>query len=139
LLAVIFLLMSVDEIASIHELTIRPLRTYLDANGAFLFTWVIPGTLFVILIFVRMLRLLRALDTRTRYRFLSAGAVYVGGALGMEMVSGAYVSAGGDDAVFAVLTIIEELLEMLGILLFLHALVSYMTASVPNVILRFEN
>jgi hypothetical protein len=67
-----------------------------------------------------------------------AGAGYVGGALGMEMIGGAYASAYGYDAYYPVLTIVEETLEMLGILLFLHALLCYMTAHMPRVTLTFK-
>jgi hypothetical protein len=137
LLAATFLLLSLDEAASLHELSMPTLRRYLHTSGVFYFAWVIPGALFVLAVFLRMLKLLRDLDRQTRQRFLVAGAVYVAGALGMEMIGGAYTSASGGDFYYA-FAIVEETLEMVGILLFLHALLCYVTAHMPRVTLTFK-
>ena len=42
-LAFIFFLLSVDEIASFHERLIKPMRAMFGSQGFFFFAWVIPG------------------------------------------------------------------------------------------------
>ena len=68
-------------------------------------------------------RFLIHLPRRTCVLFLLAGAVYVGGALGMEMVAAVYdQSHGYENAVTASLSTVEETMEMLGLVLFNYAL-----------------
>ena len=72
------------------------------------------------------LRFLFHLPAQVRYLTVAAGCTYVAGALGME-VPGAYVRGGyGSDTIaYAVLTTIEETLEMFGAVLFLYAMAVY--------------
>ena len=139
LLAVVFVLMSLDELASIHEWSVGPLRTLLKAEGPFHFTWVVPGILFVVYVLFRLRRFLVGLDTSFRNRLLLAGALYMGGAVGLEMVGGAYLSRYERDAVYSALTIVEEFLEMIGILLLLRALLYYLRDHIMHIDLHFSS
>ena len=58
--------------------------------------------------------------------FIFSGAMYVIGALGFEMLEGlqAYVN-GKQNIIYTLIYTIEELLEMLAIVLFIYALLSY--------------
>jgi hypothetical protein len=127
-LALIFLCLSLDEAAEIHELWGPLLRSELDVKGFLYFAWVIPGGAFALIVFLFYLRFLAALPPRTRYLFLIAGIVYVGGAIGMETVGASVFFYSGleHSFMFAMMTTIEEFLEMLGILVFIYALLSYM-------------
>ena len=82
----------------------------------------------MILLAIGFLLFFRSLPAETRRQFPVAGAIFLGGAIGAEVIGGAYVSSerGGDDAVYRVITTVEELLEMLGIVVFLQALLSYL-------------
>jgi hypothetical protein len=52
--------------------------------------------------------------------------VFVFGALGMEMVGGAYFdSHGSQNVTYVALQTVEEILEMVGIIVFIHALAEY--------------
>jgi len=126
LLALAFLFLSVDETANLHEILIVPLRRRLGAQGLLYFAWVIPGAVLVGAFALAYVRFLLELDKRTRYLFLAAGAAYVGGALGMEMVGGACADWYGLESMryLAAMTV-EESLEMLGIVIFLYALFDY--------------
>jgi hypothetical protein len=126
-LALIFLGLSMDETASFHELTITPLRSALQAGGVLFFTWVVPGAVFLLAFVVTYLRFFLQLPPLTRRGFLIAGAIYVGGALGMELVGGYHAAAHGQfNLGFSILTTVEEFGEMLGIILFIRALLLYM-------------
>ncbi|MFQ5666749.1 MAG: hypothetical protein ACE5I7_09995 [Candidatus Binatia bacterium] len=126
-LAGIFLVLSLDEVAALHELTMRRLRDALHVSGVFYFAWVIPGMLVVLVVGALYVKFILGLDRETRRRVIVAAALYVAGALGMEMVSGAYASVYGvDTLVYATaLVTLEELLEMAGMSLFLYALLCY--------------
>ena len=123
-LAVIFVLMSFDEMVGMHEMLIEPLRRYLGAHGIFHYAWVIPACVFVAGFAIAYLRFVFVhLDSRTRWRFVAAGVIYVGAALGMEMVEGPIDETYGVASLPAQTAVtIEETVEMLGIVYFLYAL-----------------
>lgn len=128
-LAVIFFGLSFDEMVSIHEQWIVPVRSLLGISGGLLyFAWVIPATALLVLLAITLIPFLRSLPTSTRLQFLIAGMIFIAGTIGMEVVSGAYVSGGdrGDTIQYQMLTTVEELLEMIGIVLFLRAVLAYM-------------
>ena len=139
-LSIIFLFLSIDELASIHELLIEPLRTGLGTSGIFHFAWVIPYSGLVLLLGIKYLKFLTQLPAQTRRAFVLAGAIYIGGALGMEMVDGLYASLYGEqNFTYAFLTTIEETLEMLGIVVFLHALLTYLKRYVKTIQINISN
>lgn len=129
-LSIIFLYLSWDEAFSIHEQVIGPLRSAFNTSGFLYFAWVIPGSIFVLLCLLAFWGFLCALPKKTRRLFLMAGTIYVAGALGMEIINGYYVSLYGQQNIgYAILTTLEECFEMLGIAVFIYALLSYMSLS----------
>jgi len=133
-LGVLFLLLSMDEVAMIHEYPIDLLRERLHATGLLYYAWVIPGAAFVVLVFLGLLNFLRHLDRGVRFGFVAAGAVFVGGAIGIEMLSGLHASRFGEDNLgYALIITCEELCEMLGVVLFIHVLMGVLSASVSGI------
>jgi hypothetical protein len=138
LLSLIFLYLSIDEAVSIHEQAIEPLRSLLHAHGVLYYAWVIPGALFVLGVGLAYLKFLAHLPPRTRWLFVIAGAVFVGGALGIEMVEGAYEDfygeymTGARAMIYALILTAEELMEMAGIIIFIYALLDHLQASVQE-------
>jgi hypothetical protein len=66
------------------------------------------------------------LPRKIRGLFLLAALLYVGGALGLEMVSGVIVSQfGNHNIVFMFFTTIEETLEMTGVIVLIYGLLDY--------------
>lgn len=129
-LAVIFVYMSVDELASLHE-RLNGLAQF-DA-GVLHFGWVVPAGALVALLGIAYLPFLASLDARTRRRFLVAGALYVGGALLMELPLGLWAYREGDENLtYALIDFVEEVLEMTGATLFLLALVEHRAASMTG-------
>ena len=120
----VFAYLAVDEASTIHELLIVPIDRALDVGGFLSFGWVIPFGVLVLAFVAINLRLLRTLDGSTRRRFLIAGALYVAGAIGMEMIGGRWSDVHGfDNAVYRMLmTTPEETLEAAGLVLFVFAL-----------------
>ena len=133
-LSVIFFYLSVDESASIHELFILPLRETLGTSGIFYFAWIIPAGVIVVILALFYLKFLFRLPRMIRYLFLTAGVLYVGGALFGEAVGGYYTdSYGQENIIYAMITTIEESMEMVGLLVFLYALLSYVESTLASI------
>ena len=137
-LASLFCLLSLDEAASFHESLILPLQTHFGANGIFIFAWVIPGIFFVGAVGLAFLKFVLNLDRHTRNRFILSGSLFVGGALGMELVGGAFMDALGEEHIFYILAAAtEETLEMLGVTLFIIAILKHRETRVGEFRLSF--
>ena len=125
-LSLIFLYLSMDEAISLHERTIKPLRTGLQATGFLYSTWVLLGAAFVSIFLLIYLKFIGHLPRRTRLLFVLAGVMYVGGAVGIELIHGYYLESYGKDMIYALIATVEELLEMVGVVVFIYALFSYL-------------
>lgn len=80
MLGFIFLCLSVDEAAGVHELLIKPMRELLGgrASGIFYFAWVIPGMAFTLFLALVFFRFLLHLPTQTMLFFILAAVLYIG-------------------------------------------------------------
>ena len=126
LLAGIFLFLSADEAASVHEKVLRVMQSLHHFTGVFHFPWVIPGMLLVVCLGLYYARFLLHLPLRTGLLTVLAALIYLSGALGMEMVGGRYADLHGENNLnYALLTSIEEILEMSGIVLLIFALLDH--------------
>ncbi len=129
LLALLMLLLAIDEQVGLHERLTRPMRLLLgggagggEALGVFFYAWVIPGALIVAGVALAFARFLFALPSPTRDRLFLSGVVFVGGALGMELLGGKFYEAEGFASVgLMVVSTSEEAMEMFGITLFIRA------------------
>lgn len=137
-LASLFCLLSLDEAASFHESLILPLQKHFGANGIFFFAWVIPGVFFVGTVGLAFLKFVLNLDCQTRNRFIISGGLFVGGALGLEFVGGAFMDAFGEEHIFYILAAAtEETFEMLGVTLFIIAILKHLESRVGEFRLTF--
>ena len=112
-----FLLMSLDEVAGVHE----------TINSVIVMTWAIPGAFLALVLGLAFVPFLLQLPRRTALRFALAGAIYVGGAVGVEIFGNSLsVQNLRDTLQYDLATLVEEALEMLGVILFIHTLLLYM-------------
>jgi hypothetical protein len=126
LLGAVFVFLAVDEWFSLHEMLNRPVRDALQVGGPLYFAWVVPYAALTGLLALVLWRFVVALDPTTRRAFLVAGVVYVTGALLLEMIGGMlWLSAGMQSRLYFLETTAEETLEMLGIALFIRALLGH--------------
>ena len=126
ILSFIFLGLSLDEVFQWHEHLIG-LRTLLNATGVLYFTWILPIGFLVAIFLLSYRKFLFHLPVSTKKLFVAGCALYIGGAIGMEMPGGYVASTMGQENVaYLIVTTIEESLEMLGIVVFIHALMSYL-------------
>lgn len=119
-LSLVFVYLSVDELTALHEQTIAPLRSALDLGGVLTFAWVVLFAPVALLVGLVMLGWLRSLPPAAGRLVVLSGVVYVGGAVGMELVGSALYARGDLQTMTYALTVAgEEGLEMLGVLLLL--------------------
>jgi hypothetical protein len=138
-LSLIFLYLSLDEASTIHEATIVPLRHALRATGLFYYPWVLLGAAFALMVLIAYLRFLAHLPPPFRWLFPTAGAIYLSGAIGMEMLSGAYSSLRGqNNMTYSLYVLLEEFLEMAGIVTFISALLGYLGAQLRPLRIRVD-
>lgn len=130
LLSLIFLYIAFDEVTVVHEQIGMQIGTALGASGL-LRGWVAPALICVALIGLAYLRFLIDLPRRSRLLFVTAGVMYVFGALGMEVVGRWY---GTRDLVYGIIATIEEIFEMGGIIVFVYALLDYLECTVSQVL-----
>ena len=125
-LSAIFVFLSTDEMLAFHEKLIDPVGNALDTSGLLLYAWVIPYGLAGLVFLALYVPFLRRLPKSTARRFVFAGTLFVFGAIGMEMIGGTYFDRhGGQNVTYVAIQTVEETLEMVGIIVFIHALAEY--------------
>jgi hypothetical protein len=118
-LGVVFALASLDEAVELHE----GLGVLYAGSGALHFGWVIPGAAIALAVGLSFLGFLRRLPRIDRRRFVIAAALFLGGALGMELPLGLWTETHGDQNLgYGVIDWIEETLELAGSTFFVLAL-----------------
>ncbi|MEL6496334.1 MAG: hypothetical protein AAFQ41_14610 [Cyanobacteria bacterium J06623_7] len=138
-LSIIFIGLAIDEICSIHEVSIPILRTVIDSGGWLYFPWILPASILVIIFLFSFRKFIFNLPPKTRTLFVLAGAIYLAGAIGMEAVGGYIADTPGLYLhAYAIAATIEELLEMLGIIIFIHALLAYIQSQLSNLHLTYS-
>lgn len=127
-----FFYMALDEMNAMHEEWIEPVRGLIGGEefGIFYFTWVVPGLLVVLVLGVIFSRFLLRLPARTRRFMVLAGSLFVGGALGIEMIGGWYAENYSRETLgYDLLATVEESLEMAGVIVFIWTLLDHLSAT----------
>ena len=106
MLALGFLILSIDEVAGLHE----SFNTATDVN------WAIPGAVLVSVVGLMFIPFLLSLERRLAVLFVVSGTLYISGAIGVELLS---EDMDEDEMAYGFATAVEEGMEMLGALMFL--------------------
>lgn len=123
-LAVLFMLFSLDEIAYLHEaantLLSQLWSSYLQIG------WIIPGVISVFVAGLWFAPFLLNLPSKTKWLFIIAAFVYLSGALGLEVIDNFLMSEMDVQAApMLISNHFQDLLEMVGSSIFIYALLSY--------------
>ena len=122
-LSLLFGMVSFDEFYGLHERLSRVVDQTIGGSGVFHFAWVIPFGLLAVLGLGLLVPFLRSLGRRTLHLALASAALYLCGAVGMEMLAGLVVEEQGQQVfIYRLLTNLEEGLEVGGVLLFIYTL-----------------
>jgi hypothetical protein len=125
-LAIVFLLLSADESASIHEIMgIMMDKTSISVNWIY-YSWLIPGIFIALALFVFLIKFYLRLPRRYQILFGLSAALLFGGVFVMEFIDGfAATDSGPNTVIFELLVTVEESLEMVGVILFIYSLIDY--------------
>ena len=130
--AALLLVMSIDEIATLHErMAALPVVPGIGTRG-----WAGAGLVLVAIVGVRLVPWALTLDRALRRALVFGGVVFVAGAVGFEVLSGNRAATVGQDGLHWVLATIEEDLELLGVVIVLRALLGRLGTTGAAVRLR---
>jgi hypothetical protein len=144
-LGLVFLFLCLDEIISIHEevgvevqLRLLNQRGFGDLHGFFYYSWVIPYAVFFLAVALYFFKFVLSLPPKIRNLFILAGCIYVLGALGCELIGGFYIkNYPRNYSMIGLYVVIEEIFEMVGITIFVYALLLHVASLKIKV--DFEN
>lgn len=140
-LSILFILLSIDEVAGFHEMTIDPLvRTY-QLTGYMRFPWVILGLIFMTGFSLYFLQFLRALPKPYIRGFFCSCLIFLSGSIGLETISAKIfisLEQSPKDLIYNLVTTMEESCEMLGVIMFIIVLLSYIKSMRANINLSFK-
>ena len=95
----------------------------MDPQGFLSYPWIVVGLILSGVLGIAFLRFIVQLPRKTRALVVLAGLTYLGGALGMEMVAANFEELhGAENLGYFMISTTEELMEMLGVAVFLYAL-----------------
>ncbi len=125
-LSVIFLFLSIDEVASLHEDLSTYFGTAIQASGYFYYSWVIIAIPLVVILGIWLVPFFQKLPQSVLKIFVASAIMFLIGAVGLEMVAGKMAEEGGmENLTFNILSTLEEFLEMFGIVLFIYGIQLY--------------
>ena len=112
----------------------------MNTSGFLLYAWVIPYGFLTLLIGVIYLKFLLNLPNNYAFWFIGSGAIFVSGAIGFEMLGANETDKlNGSALVYSIYYSCEELLEMLGIAVFIYALLRYMSDDLKIITIRLRS
>jgi hypothetical protein len=143
ILAFTFLYLAVDEAGGIHELLNRPTKELLGnltAGTFYAAWWVIPGATIALVFGLSFLKFFLHLPSEIRLIVLLAAILYIGGAIGVELIGNLSVDRHGrENLTYNMIVTLEETLEMAGVITFARALLIYIETNYGEVRFRFEH
>lgn len=130
-LSLIFLFLGLDEIFTIHERMSSNIFD-LEENTIYFYNWVLVYIVGLLLLSVIFIKPLLSLPKKTLFKFILAGFVFVFGAIVLETIGANIVFQAelsheemAIQPLFFILATFEELFEMLGVTLFIYALLDF--------------
>lgn len=129
----LFGLMAIDETAQLHDMFTGPLRRGLEIDfGVFYFAWLLPAVAFLAACAWYFAPIAVALPASIYRRLLGALAVYFGGSVVVEMVSGFAVESGRKSTPYLLVLTVEEMCEIAGVILVVGALLTLLKMTQPR-------
>jgi hypothetical protein len=130
-LALVFAFLSMDEIGEVHEMASK--SGLVDAGTASYLSWIVAVSPFVLVFAVSYFRFLLRLPADIRNLVACGGVLYVGGAVGMEIMGAllgrdlnTVLPSGRPYFNYLLFASAEEALEMLGAVVFLYAMARHL-------------
>lgn len=139
-LAIIFAFLGIDEATKIHETLGSAITPMVDATGVLYFPWIVPYSIGFAIISLFFIPWFIKLPSSAMIGFSIAGIVFLSGAMGFEMLSAIYAEQTSLDSKEYIWSYTaEETCEMLGIMLFIRALIKYISTLTPELTVSFSS
>lgn len=133
-LAAVFLFLSVDESASIHEKISNPVQRWTGAQGYFYYAWVLVWGPAAVLFLASYIPFLLRLPRKTAGLFALGGAIFLVSAVGTEMIQSEYAWRHAKGSMgYLTMDQAQEFFELFGLAIFLAALLGYAQSRVSEV------
>ena len=133
-LGALFVGLSIDEASRFHEMVNTMMSWFVNGHNLLYYPWVIPAIIFSGIVGLSYLPFLLCIERRTALLFVLAGAIYVGGAVGMDAVGGDLAEHFGKQSLYPHFSeYTEELMEDSGQLIFIYALLRYVRRNIGTV------
>lgn len=117
-LALVPLLLSIDEVAELHERL-----GGLDMGGPIYYSWVVPGAILVAALAALFARFVWRQGPAVRNLLVASAGIVVGGGIVLETLNGQLDKDEAPAALYLLSTTVEENLEFLGVLVLVVGLV----------------
>lgn len=133
ILSVGFLYLSLDESATLHEWMGVMLKGQFTFSGIWHFAWVIPALVVLSVLPFIFYKFLKNLQPVYRKLMVISGAIYISGAVGMEMIGGMITEKSDSLLIYNIAVLAEESMEMTGVLFFIGTLLKYIREHLPHI------
>jgi len=126
-LGFVFAFLAIDEAVAIHEYFTEVFRNSLNLSGYLYYAWVIPYGIGVLALAFAYIPFFLKLDLRMFKLMMLSGVVFITGAIGLELIGGKWFVEGSPKLTLMILYTVEELLEMVGVSIFIYSLLWYIS------------
>lgn len=136
-----FGLMAFDEAFAFHERLIEPMRSLLGEQnlGILFFAWVVPAFFLIAVLALVFVKFGLSLPTKTQFWFAVSAMLFLGGAVGFELLEGVHAEVHGkDNFIYIAMATTEESLEMFGVIVFINTLLNYIATNCRSVVLQMK-
>lgn len=142
-LGIVLIFLGLDEGATIHEMIGGHFHDRFERGGYLYWLWVVPYGVLTAWFAAAYFPFLMRLPKKTRLGLILSGAIFVAGAIGVEMISAAEYEVAKEAGVrslkYYLLYSVEESMEMLGIALFVYYVLDYLASLAPSVQLKLRS
>jgi hypothetical protein len=140
-LAIIMAYISLDEQVTIHTSSVVFMQALLHFTSFFYYVpWVLWAGPLALLIGAYFLPLLTRVPRRFAVGFVASGAIFIGGAVGLETLGGLFQALYGMGSwEYTLEFIAEESCESIGLALFAVTILEYWRATRPEISVRFAS
>ena len=139
-LSLIFLFLAFDEAMEIHEKVNVVLKNAITSNSAALtFPWVLPYLVFFAIVAIYLAPFILKLPKYLFRLIVLSGFVFVTGAAGLEIVEGIVAQNFGEYSFLNLALMgIEEYMEIVGVLIFIYALLTYISYNSNSITINLK-
>ncbi len=142
-LGFVMIFLGFDEGATIHEMVGSRMEAYFERGGYLYWLWVVPYGVLTAWFAAAYFPFLMRLPKKTRIGLIVSGAIFVCGAIGVEMISAAEYEVAKEAGVrslrYYLMYSFEEFLEMLGIALFVYFVLDYLALLTPSIEVKLRS